>query len=78
MGPSLQIEPLLSRLKIDGYEIFTLRQKSLVIEAKGGEVESSHISEERGVAVQLFYGERAGFACSSEFSEPFLERMFKN
>ncbi len=65
----------LSSLSLDDFEIYRVESQDLSVEAKNGQIDSLDQAVERGVAVRLFKGGRCGFACSSDETTAFLDRM---
>src|SRR5258708_4724446 len=69
------LENKMAPLSLDGFEIFCSESHHFSVEAKEGELDSLDESVEHGVAVRLFKKGRCGFACSSDGTSPFLEKM---
>lgn len=65
----------LGSLPLDGFEIYQSETRLFLAQSNEGEVELTEEALERGVAIRLFKGGKASFACSSDWTPPFLERM---
>ncbi len=73
--PLTFIEQKLGAMKLDAYEIYRTENRTFSVEAKEGKIDALEEALERGVAIRLFQGGRVGFASSSGWETPFLEKV---
>lgn len=75
MDPLSHLENRLNSLPVDDFEVYVTENRLFSAQAKEGEVEFTEEAVERGAAIRLFKGGRAGFSCSSDWTVSFLDRM---
>ena len=72
------ISRAVERLSLSQYEVYCFQAKHYTVEAKEGTVDFFQNAVERGLALRVIRGHKAGFSYTTDFHEPAIQQMVKS
>ena len=76
--PICNISRAVERLSLSQYEVYCFQAKHYTVEAKEGTVDFFQNAVERGLALRVIRGHKAGFSYTTDFHEPAIQQMVKS